>query len=93
MRSLTLAMVLAAATAVPGNAEVLSKSDTGFAVGGSTTVTATPEQTWRRLVTPARWWSKDHTWSHNSANLTIDPRPGGAIAKCCPGPEARRAAR
>lgn len=32
---------------------------------------------WDAIVQPSRWWSKSHTYSGDSAQLSLDARPGG----------------
>lgn len=79
-----LGLGLAVLLAAPGAADVASRSDLGFAVAGSDTVVATPEQTWRSLVAPSQWWSKTHTWSGDSANLRLEAWPGGCFCEVLP---------
>ena len=53
-------------------ASVIDSSPAGFTVSKTVTVAATPDAVWATLTAPQRWWSKDHTWSGDSANLYID---------------------
>jgi hypothetical protein len=48
-------------------------------------VAASPAAVWKRLVTPAVWWSSDHTFSGDAANLSLDPMPGGCFCERLPG--------
>lgn len=89
MRILVPVLALAATIASPAHADVVAQSEAGFAASGSSTVTATPEQAWRLLVVPARWWNKAHTWSGDAANLSIDPRPGGCYCETLPAAKGR----
>ena len=44
-------------------------------------IAATPEAAWNALVHPERYWPKDHTWSGNSANLSLVPHAGGCFCE------------
>lgn len=96
MRSVHLfAAVLAiglAAGAEPTKAEVAAQSDAGFVIKHSAEVPVSQAEVWAALIAPAKWWSPDHTWSHNAANLYLDaqatgcfceklPKPAGALAE------------
>ena len=72
-------IVLALALIVPatGQAEVLSVSDTHFALRQEARSELTPEQLWQRLIRPATWWHPDHTYSGDAANLSLDVQAGG----------------
>jgi uncharacterized protein YndB with AHSA1/START domain len=59
-------------------AEVLDSQAWGFTVRETRVVAAPPARVWAALVRPAWWWSSDHTFSHDAANLTLDPVAGGA---------------
>lgn len=65
-----LAVLLMAGTA---EAEVTDKSAAGFEVTETATVAATPGKVWDTLMRPNRWWSPEHTFSHDAKNLAIDP--------------------
>ena len=85
--ALTLALTLAAGLlAVPGltapaQAEVIIKSDSGFAVRSSGLTRKTLREAWAVLTTPSGWWDKEHTWSGDAANLTLDPRAAGCFCE------------
>ena len=83
--SVILALGLASS---PSHGKVAAQSASGFVITASAEVNASPEQTWRELIAPARWWSKDHTYSHYAANLSLDPRPGGCFCERLPGSRA-----
>ena len=40
---------------------------------------------WATLLRPALWWSPAHTYSKDSANLTLEPRAGGDWIETLPG--------
>ncbi|MEG3179805.1 SRPBCC family protein [Sphingomonas sp. LT1P40] len=70
------AATLASLTA-PAAAEVTKSEPTGFVSTHQLVIAAPPEKVWDTIARPASWWSKDHTYSGDSANITLDPRPGG----------------
>ena len=72
MLRLTAAFAPLALAASPVAADVVDSSAAGFTVSKTVMVAATPDALWSTLMTPARWWSKDHTWSGDNANLYID---------------------
>ena len=72
--ALLAAAMLAALTLPAGasQADVIAQSDAGFVVKLSADTNASPADTWRMLIAPAKWWSSDHTWSRDAANLYLD---------------------
>lgn len=70
--------------ASPASAEVIAVSDSGFEVRGAVEVATGLSDTWKELVTPAHWWSKEHTYSADPANLSIDPRATGCFCERLP---------
>ena len=73
--------------AQPAAAEIVAQSETGFVVRLVAEVTAPPAETWRTLTTPALWWSGQHTFSGDAANLTFDPVVGGCFCETLPRPD------
>lgn len=71
---------------VPLQAEVIAQSDAGFVVKLSADTTAAPADAWRMLVAPAKWWSSDHTWSHDADNLYLDAQASGCFCEKLPKP-------
>ncbi len=71
------------AMAVSGNAnaEVKAQSDAGFNVVHIAEVEASPEDLWKRLISPKDYWSKEHSWSGSSAGFYIDPQAGGCFCE------------
>lgn len=84
MKALTLAVAgILAATAFPASAEVVPSSTGGFASSYSVIVAAGREAVWDMLIEPRKWWT--HSWSDNSANLSLDPQAGGCFCEIIPG--------
>ncbi len=66
-----------AVLATPAAAEVTKSEPGGFVSTHKLVIAAPPEKVWDAIAKPALWWSRDHTYSGDSANITLDPRPGG----------------
>jgi hypothetical protein len=66
-------------------AEIVSLSPGGFEVHETVHVAAGQDKAYAALLTPARWWSSQHTFSHDAANLTLDARAGGCWCETLPG--------
>lgn len=75
------AMLLAS----PAQAKVIDQSDIGFTVAHTAQVAATPEDVWKMLRTPEKWWSKEHSWSGDAANFWLDSQAGGCFCEKLPG--------
>lgn len=58
-------------------AEVTAVGSEGFEVREQIHVSAAPAAVYAALITPARWWDSQHTYSGNAANLTLDAKAGG----------------
>ncbi|MDE2437729.1 MAG: SRPBCC family protein, partial [Sphingomonadales bacterium] len=87
MRKVLAACILAGtALSVPARAEVASTSDSGFVVTQSVEVPASKSEVWKALVAPAKWWSSEHTWSGDAANLYIDAQATGCFCEKLPKP-------
>jgi len=65
-------------------AEVQSAASNGFEVRETVHVAAAPDKAYAALLLPARWWSSDHTFSRNAANLNLDARAGGCWCETLP---------
>lgn len=85
MRMVTASAMLAATFAVPTRADVVSASPTSFEVREQLTINAPPAQVWDTLRAPGRWWSKEHTYSGDSANLYLDAQATGCFCEKIPG--------
>jgi uncharacterized protein YndB with AHSA1/START domain len=79
MRLYPALLLLAIPTAA--EAEVVTATPGGFEVKQVVTADASLQQTWDALKAPARWWSKDHTYSDNSANLYLDVQATGCFCE------------
>jgi uncharacterized protein YndB with AHSA1/START domain len=62
----------------PAVADVIDTTPGGFSVKIAVDVASPQADVYRALVERVgTWWSADHTWSGDNANLSIDARPGG----------------
>lgn len=68
---------LAALIAGPVTAEVVKATPQGFESKHVVAIAAPPIRVWAVLIAPSRWWSKDHTYSGDAANLSLSARAGG----------------
>lgn len=75
MRALLGGLCLLAAT--PASAEVLSAGENGFELQHSLNLVVPPAQTFAAFGRVGQWWGKDHTYSGDSARMSIQLRPGG----------------
>lgn len=81
MRGIILAAVLATALSSPVRAEVKATSDSGFNIVHITSVAATPEEIWKRLLAPKDWWNEAHSWSGSRAGFYIDAQANGCFCE------------
>jgi uncharacterized protein YndB with AHSA1/START domain len=81
MRTLVL-LVACLSLAVPGAAEVVDSTVNGFVVRNTAQIAAHPSRVYNAAVELlGRWWNPAHTFSNNSANLTLDAKPGGCLCE------------
>lgn len=59
------------------HADVVTASPDHFTLKLEAETELSPDEVWARLVEPSTWWLSDHTYSGDSANLSIDPQAGG----------------
>ena len=76
--------VVALSLASPAAAEVVAATGTTMEISQVVTVDAPITQVWDTLRAPQRWWSKDHTYSDDSANLYLDGQATGCFCERFP---------
>ena len=74
------AALLLALLASPAAAEVVT-SDAGFVITNRATVAAPPAEVWAALITPARYWNPQHSYSGQARNMTLEARAGGCFCE------------
>ncbi|BDI61470.1 SRPBCC family protein [Qipengyuania nanhaisediminis] len=79
-----IAAAFAAATSAPAAAEVVTAENGHFVTRAEAIVEADPKAVWLALISPARWWSDEHTWSADAANLSLVPQAGGCFCEKIP---------
>lgn len=87
-RNILAPAMLASLTLTPlaAKAEVVAQSDSGFVIKHSAETAADQQAVWKALIAPAKWWSSDHTWSKDAANLYIDAQATGCFCEKLPKP-------
>jgi len=78
------ALSLCATPAERTAAEVVSAAGSGFEVRETAHIAASPDKVYAALLQPAHWWSSDHTFSGNAANLALEARAGGCWCETLP---------
>ena len=78
------ACVPAVLMATAAQAEVVQSSENGFVTRDVAFVEADLKATWLALISPAQWWSSQHTWSADAANLRLTPQAGGCFCEKIP---------
>lgn len=74
-----------AGLAAPARAEVTDRSPSGFTVKVVADIAAPPARVYAALVRNVdKWWDKEHTYSGDAKNLSIDPKPGGCFCESLP---------
>ena len=81
----SLAAALAVLVAAPAGAEVAQSGEHGFELRHSAIVPSPPAEAMRAFATPAGWWDGAHSYSGDSANLSMSPKPGGCFCERLPG--------
>lgn len=84
MRKAMLA-IATVAIATQSPAAVISATDQGFELRHEALLAMLPNAAWTRIGRIADWWSKDHSYSGNAANLHLSLVPGGCFCETLPG--------
>jgi uncharacterized protein YndB with AHSA1/START domain len=71
--------------AAPATASVVHADNHGFEVSQSVDVKLSAADALAAFTRVSSWWMSDHTYSGNTANLSLDPRPGGCLCERFPG--------
>lgn len=82
MKWILAAGLLAVSTAA--NAEVISANPNGLHVRETVQLVAPTANAWEAFARIRDWWNKDHTYSGDSANLTLTLTPGGCFCERIP---------
>jgi uncharacterized protein YndB with AHSA1/START domain len=85
MKRLLSLAIGAAAFCTGASGAVTGIAPNGFTVEIKTAIAAPPGKVFAALAAPARWWSPDHTFSGNAANLSLALKAGGCFCEKFPG--------
>ncbi|HEY2090332.1 MAG TPA: SRPBCC family protein [Thermoanaerobaculia bacterium] len=83
-RTAILLSVTALLTAAQLSAKIVEKAPAAFKVTQVRHVAVPPDVAWRSLVHVEQWWSGEHTYSGDAANMKLDARPGGCWCETLP---------
>ena len=72
------------ALAAPAAAEVVSASANGFEVRETVPLVVPPDAAYAAFANIADWWDPQHTYSGDSANLSLALNPGGCLCERIP---------
>lgn len=59
------------------HAEIVAEADSGLSLRETVHVAATPDKAYAALIRPSQWWSSEHSFSGDAANMTLDAKAGG----------------
>jgi len=83
-RQFSPAAALALLLAGPATAAVVNAGPSGFELKQTVHIAASADKVYAALIQPKLWWSSDHTFSQNAANLSLDARAGGCFCEALP---------
>ena len=72
---------LAALLSAPAGAAIVQSGPNGFEVRHQVTLVVPPDEAYAAIGRISGWWSKDHTYSGDSANLSLTLRAGGCFCE------------
>lgn len=81
MRAYRLTLLVAALAALPTRAEVSAVSPSGFLVTHRIDVSAPPGAVFEAIGRVGEWWSSEHVFSGNAANLSLELRAGACFCE------------
>ena len=79
--SIAAVFALALCPAPDAAANVVGSGPTGFEVQEAVRIAAPPARVWATLTKPGDWWNSEHSYSHNSQNMTITATAGGCFCE------------
>ena len=78
LHALAAVLLVTSATAF---ADVVDRGPNGFTLEAVVEISAPPARVYRTLVDLGTWWDREHTYTGDSKNLSIDARPGGCFCE------------
>ncbi len=70
-------VALLAGLAAPAHAATSEVSPSGFIATFREELQTSPDTVWKAILQLPRWWSSEHTWSGQAANMSLEPTAGG----------------
>lgn len=67
-----------------GQADVVDASESGFSLTTEVSVAASVETTYATFAKIGSWWSAEHSWSGDAANMSLTLESGGAFLEKLP---------
>src|SRR5262245_59802378 len=77
-------LVVIALVSSTARADVVDSAPNGFTVKAAIVVAAPAAKAWAALLEPRGWWDKNHTWSGDASNLSLDASTGGCFCEKLP---------
>jgi uncharacterized protein YndB with AHSA1/START domain len=84
VKAQAIAALAALMLPLSASAEVTSVAKNGFEVKETSYIAAKPDSVFYMLMRPARWWSSQHTFSGDAANLSATPKAGACWCEKLP---------
>lgn len=81
---ITTVAAVALLAAAPARAEVKQTWAAGFRLENRAVIAATPDKVWAAFGLVGRWWNGAHSYSGDSANMTLSLTPGGCFCEALP---------
>ena len=81
MKLATLVTLILACSAAPALAEVKQASADQFHLAFTATISSPPARVYASLAKVDKWWSAEHTWSGDAANLSLKAEAGGCFCE------------
>lgn len=81
MKTVHAALLALFALATAARAEVLQSGTDHFTVAFAAEVAAPPARTFAAISAVQHWWSSEHTWSGDAANLSLKAEAGGCFCE------------
>ena len=72
----------------PAQAEVKTLTEQGFSTLHAADVLGTPDDVWKRLMSPKDWWNPAQSWSGSVAGFYLDPQAGRCFCALMPAMDA-----
>ena len=80
----TILVIALIGMGTPATGEVVSTSSNGFEVREILPLVVPPAAAFDSFTNIAQWWDPQHTYSGDSANLSLTPAPGGCFCERIP---------